>query len=216
MNGKTEEAYNLLSDNCKQAEYPSINVFIDGYYSNNFAKKQTYNYQVWDKNTYKIELRDDILTSGIYYEDVYVEDYYTIGQGGLNINGYIKRESIDNTVEKNNVKVELKTIDYYKKYTICTVQVTNQTDETIKLDTRENPETIYLVDKNGVQYNSLNYENYEEDFIIEKGETKTITIKINAAYMSNLNVQSLNFTKVILNSNNEEESRKMEIEIGTK
>ena len=90
-----ENAYNLLSDDCKNALYPNINIFIENYCNPNFETIKTCNFQAWNTSTYLVEIRNDAITSGEYTNTEYIRDYYTISADGkLSINSYVKRKNI--------------------------------------------------------------------------------------------------------------------------
>lgn len=196
-----EGAYDLLSDDCKKTLYPSINDFIDGYYSKNFGEKKSYSYQAWSGDTYKIELRQDILSTGMYSDSAYVEDYYTLNGNQLNINGYVKKKSVNKEIQRDNIKIRIVDINYFKDYSICNIQVFNKTEEEILLDTRDKNNTVYLVDKNKVQYNSYINELDETQLTVKKGEQKDIAIKFNCNYRENLVIQKISFNNIIMNYN---------------
>lgn len=208
----------MLSDNCKQVEYPSINDFIDGYYNKNFSEKKSYNYQVWIGNIYKIEIRPDILSTGIYDESAYLQDYYTVERNKLNINGYITRKKVNKELEKENIKIKIDSMDFFRDYTICNIQIFNKTDNEILLDTRDNEDTVYLIDKKDVKYNSYISELNEEELRVLSGENKDMKIKFNCIYRENLSIKKLVFNNVIYNynsyiSNNVEDKDIKKIEI---
>lgn len=215
-----EGAYDLLSDNCKQVKYPSINDFIDGYYNNNFDGKKSYSYQAWNGNTYKIELRPDILATGMYDESAYVEDYYTIRGDKLNIDGYITKKNINKEIEKEKITIKVIDIDFFRDYSICNVQVFNKTNNEILLDTREKENTVYMTDKKEVKYSSYISELNEEELRVLSGENKNIEIKFNCIYRENTIIKKLVFTNIVMNYDNyinnrveEKEIKKIEVEI---
>ena len=62
--GEVEKAYDLLSQNCKNAIYPNIQAFKENYIDKKFTKQRQYSMQSWytdDVYTYKIILTEDIL-----------------------------------------------------------------------------------------------------------------------------------------------------------
>ena len=65
-NRKIEEAYNLLTDDCKQELYPTLETFKNNYVRRLFSIKKLYNIQLWmaeEGYTYRVELRNDVLSS---------------------------------------------------------------------------------------------------------------------------------------------------------
>ena len=63
-NGKIEQAYNLLTDECKQNIYPTVNDFSNNYVSKMFKTYKTYSIQNYYNNTYIIRLTEDMLSTG--------------------------------------------------------------------------------------------------------------------------------------------------------
>lgn len=219
VNGDTETAYNLISDDCKNALYPSINNFIDGYYNINFKdKKISYNYQAWSGNTYKIEFRENILSTGMYSDSAYKEEYYTLDGNKLNISGYVKKEEINAEEQKQNITITVDNLEYYRDYLVCNISVFNQTDNDILLDSLENAENITLMDRNEVEFTYYNDELDESEVKVYKGQLMQISLKFNVVYRENLEMRQINFKNIIKNyakyqSNELEESDITNIEI---
>ena len=80
-NGEIEEAYNLLSEECKEELFPDLETFKNNYHSKIFTDYKMYNLMAWINSdncfTYKVEITEDILTTGGASE-LNIEDYYTI------------------------------------------------------------------------------------------------------------------------------------------
>lgn len=200
VNGDTETAYNLISDDCKNALYPSINNFIDGYYNINFKdKKISYNYQAWSGNTYKIEFRENILSTGMYSDSAYKEEYYTLDGNKLNISGYVKKEEINAEEQKQNITITVDNLEYYRDYLVCNISVFNQTDNDILLDSLENAENITLMDRNEVEFTYYNDELDESEIKVYKGQLMQISLKFNVVYRENLDIRKINFKNIIKN-----------------
>ena len=66
-NGKPEDAYNLLSDDCKTLIFPSLQEFKDNYYSKIFNSFKRYTTQAWitgnARYTYLINFKEDSLAT---------------------------------------------------------------------------------------------------------------------------------------------------------
>ncbi len=80
-NGKIEEAYALLSNDCKEILYPTIEQFTNRYYNKMFNTKKLFRAQAMVANnnwyTYQINFTEDILATG-KIPDSSIIDYYTI------------------------------------------------------------------------------------------------------------------------------------------
>ena len=91
--GKTTEAYNMLSNECKENIYPKIDNFIKDYYKNNFNESKSFNIQRWAGSIYKVDLKENMLHTGkISTENK--QDVMTVvydeGTYKLNINSFIR------------------------------------------------------------------------------------------------------------------------------
>lgn len=207
IDGQKENAYDLLSNDCKKIYFKTIQDFENLYLKNRFNENKTYTFQSWiagRKNIYQIQIFDDILSTG-NSENSVDEDYYTVVKEGtqykLNINNYIGSESINKENVQDDITIKVNNVNIYKDYSIYTINITNDSDKTIKLDSREKSDTTYLEDKNGVKFIGLLYENLDKDLIVEKGEEKTLNIKFNVIYREDLDLQKIVFSNVIKDYN---------------
>ena len=112
-NGETEDAYNLLTDDCKEKLYPTLSSFNDNYYNIIFADgSKEFNLQSWvsdgSYNTYRVRFIDDIISTGNYDDTIKYEDYITIvtenNEKKLNINGYIRTENINKKYSTDEIE----------------------------------------------------------------------------------------------------------------
>ena len=132
-NGDIESAYQILSKDCKEQLYPTINDFTDRYYNKVFNNKKSFEMQAWISSgnyyTYKINLEEDILSTG-NANSASIEDYYTIvyedGSFKLNINSYIGNEKINKFNEIDSVKIEILNKNIFMDYEIYNINVTSK------------------------------------------------------------------------------------------
>ena len=202
---KIEEAYSLLTDNCKKQVFPSIEYFKQNYYNIHFSSTKLYSKEKFRANTYKIILYDDILSSGNINTNK-VEDYYTIetkdGISKINISNYIGEKTFySKGFADENLQIKVLKKQIYKEYEQYEIEVTNLTYNTILLDSKENTKTMYLVGNNNVKYYSLSHEVLNNNLIIKPKSTTTISIKYNKEYNSNQTVNKLVFSDIILDYN---------------
>lgn len=87
--GKIQEAYELLSENCKKELYPTIDKFKEDYYKKIFTQTREIEIQLEDKNVYKVTFYEDILESGKIENRNSIVDYYQIEQEILEDKLYI-------------------------------------------------------------------------------------------------------------------------------
>lgn len=198
---KVEQAYNLLSENCKKGLFPTIEIFKQNYYNKIFSTTKLYSKERFIGKTYKIKLYEDILSTGSTNSKT-IEDYYTIEKSDnktkININNYIGQKDINKTSKSRVLEVSVLDKQIYKEYEEYQVKVTNTSNKTIMLDSSESTKTIYLVGDKNIKYYSLSHEIITNDLIIRSNETKTINIKFSKEYNSNNKINSLVFSDIIL------------------
>lgn len=214
--GEIEKAYDLISDDCKEELYPTIEQFKNLYFNHVFKTSKTHSMQSWisdyDIFTYKIKILEDMLSTGKYNNSAIIEDYYTIipTENGdkISINSYIKKEEINKTVEENGNKYTILSKQVYMDYEVYTIEVQNNSQKTLVLDSKETLNNTYLKGENEVKYSSYIDEVLNEDLRINAGQTKQIEMKFNKIYNPSIAIKEVVFADVIedyetyLNSSN--------------
>lgn len=198
-------AYELLSRDCKEQLYQTIEDFKEYYYDKVFQSAKTYSMQSWisysNQYTYKVKILDDMLATGQYSNSNMIEDYYTIvtedGEERLSINSYIGKKEISIGKTENQIQVEILQKQVYMDYEVYTVQVTNNSDFTIALDSKESIRNCYLLGENSNEYSSYVDEVLTEDLIVNSGETKTVEIKFNKMYNPSAEILGIVFSDII-------------------
>lgn len=207
-NEKIEEAYNLISDECKEEKFPTLEIFKNNYYNDIFAKKRECNLQSWISNNdyivYKARYTNDMMATGTYDETNIYQDYITLNRKNdnekISIGSFIDSEEcniitktaeIEATVVKKKIYIEDEEYEIYVK---------NNTDKTILLDNLKYSSTIYLT-SGGVEYMAYKNELYESNLIIKPGQTKGITIRFIKNLSSNKKSKTIKFSNVIKDYN---------------
>ena len=205
-NGDIQNAYSLLSNDCKEVLYPSIDIFTNNYYKQVFKTAKTYTIQSWysDKvDTYKVRILEDMLSTGVYNNSEIIEDYYTIIDSDdgikLNINGYVNREEINKENSENGVNIKIISKDSYMDYEVYNIEIKNNTENDILLDTRKNSNTTYATGENSTKYTSFIYELAEDELIVKSQKTKKLSIKFNKMYNPEREIGAITFSDIILN-----------------
>ena len=204
-NKEFEKAYELLSTDCKENVFNNYNLFKTAYCDKIFNTSKTYTTENWSGSIYRIRLVEDILATGQSSTmGTAIQDWYTIvdedGEEKLNINNYIgKREFTDSTSTENDITIKILEKNTYKDYENYTIEVTNNTDNTIYLDDGEDTSTIYIEDSNGVKHEAASSEIIYSTLTLMPGQTKRYTIKFTNTYITNREITSMTFDKVILN-----------------
>ena len=138
---KYEEAYNMITSECKRVNYPTLDEF-KGYVNAIFGdEKKIANIQsysvVGNNYIYNVRILDDILATGTTGGYSYYEEKFTLMPDGndmkLSIANFIGEESLNIGIEDEymNIKITSKSIDYDQE--IYTVEVTNKTNHYLVL-----------------------------------------------------------------------------------
>ena len=206
-NKEFEKAYELLSTDCKENVFNNYNLFKTAYCDKIFNTSKTYTTENWSGSIYRIRLVEDILATGQSSTmGTAIQDWYTIvdedNKEKLNINNYIgKQEFTDSTSTENDITIKILEKNTYKDYENYTIEVTNNTKNTIYLDDGEDTSTIYIEDSNGVKHEAASSEIIYSTLTLMSGQTKRYTIKFTNTYITNREITSITFDKVILNYN---------------
>ena len=200
-------AYSMLSNDTKQLFYPTEELFERNYYQSKFTEDKQFSFQSWSSSNnifiYQVKIFDNMLATG-KTSDNYIEEYVTIsnenGEYKLNLNSYLGKKIINKKAENNDVIIQVLKVDRYLDYEVYSLSIQNKKDKSIILDTRKKDGTCYIEDKLNNKFDALLYENKDIDFEYSPNEKKTIQIKFNDAYRSNLEIKSINFTDIIVDS----------------
>lgn len=205
-----EEAYNLLSDECKQNVYPNLEGFTQNYVNIVFKNKKNLEAKNWieyeDYVTYLVTYTGDIISTGDANSEKF-QDYITIDceSNKLNINKYIRRKQINKTTEKNNIKFTINYVDIYKDYEIYNVDVENKNNKEIVLDNLTSVSGTYIETSEDTKINCSNYEAGRNNFTYGPGISKNMKLKFIKQYNTDIEDKKIIFSTAILNEDNVEE-----------
>ena len=164
--GQIENAYNLLTDDCKSELYPTIEVFINNYFKIVFNTTKLYSKEIYSGNTYKVKLYEDMLSTGNVSSGA-IEDYYTIEKNDnvakLNISNYIGSKKINKSASNDKLNVSVVSKKIFKEYEIYTIEIQNLTNKSIILDSMEDTKSTYLTGNGDVKYYCLVHEKVKND-----------------------------------------------------
>lgn len=203
--GNSKEAYNLLSNDCKDALFPTLEYFINNYQKMIFNEEKIYTLKNWTGNIYRVNLTSNMLATGNSNKGTSIEDYFTIvtqdKENKLNINGFINRVEINKTNSKNDIALEVLYKDVYMDYITYSIKASNRTDKTILLDSGENTQNMYLVDENNVKYMSYRNEIPDAQLKVLPYSDNKFQIKYASAYTTNKQISLVVFNDIITNFN---------------
>lgn len=199
--GQIEEAYALLSDNCKSKLYPTIDFFKEKYINKIFRTTKLYSKEFNYGSTYKINLYENMTSTG-RMPDTSIEDYFTIEYTKdavkLNISGYITTKEINISRKNQYLQINIVSKDIYKEYEEYIFEVKNLTNKDLLLDSMENTRKVYLIGSKDEKYYSMLNEKTLADLTIPSGISKKVTIKFNNEYSGNGFIDSIVFSDIVL------------------
>lgn len=201
--GKTREAYDLLSEECKQEVFPTINDFINLYYQVIFANPKTYTLENWisgENTTYKVRFVNDALAMGGKKAEQTFEDYITVVYKNevpyLNINKFVQKNEINRETELNGIKIIVQTENVYinnRTYDV-TFQNTNKNNMILYSIARNN--NWYLQDEAGKTYLANMAEITNDNFILETNTSIQLTINFMKIYEKTDTVKWMKFDNI--------------------
>lgn len=200
-----DNAYKMLTNECKKAMFSTIEDFERIYINNVYNVQREYQMIKWNtdenKYTYQVRLYGDILALGS--SNSYQEEFYTFieddkGNYKLNINNYIYGEDKNIKYKQNNIYIEIGYVDIYEEYETAVIKITNNSTKSISLTGDKYRKNIYLQNKIGTTYSSLNSDFDNKDIILEPQKTKIFKIDFNKMYNENNKANYLILSDVIL------------------
>lgn len=200
-NGEVEQAYDLLTEECKEELYPTLEVFKKNYWQGFFTRNKVALIENWTSSTYKVTIIEDMLATGnVADTDTYIE-YMTLLEKNktykLNINNYIGRTEINKTSEKNDLEIKVVSKDTYMDYEVYNLQINNKSEKNVILDTLQDSDTIYLQDTKEIKYKAHNHKLQANDLTINKGTKKNIEVTFSNGYTTSRKIEYLVFSKLI-------------------
>ena len=201
-NGDADEAYNMLSNDCKENEYNTLEKFQNKYINLKFSKEAIYEIEKWIYDTYKVSISQDLLATGSVKENEKKTDYITIVEENdeikLNINSYIGKQEINEEEIQDNIKITVLSKRTYMDCEIYDLKIENLSNKVIKIDSLEKTETMYVQDSNGNKYNAYTHEILEDNLIIRKNHKSNISITYSNSYSERIDIEEIVFEDVIL------------------
>lgn len=206
-NKQVEEAYSLLSDECKEIQYTTLDIFKTTYYNPIFSQKREYNLQSWistkEYTVYKIRYTTNMLTTGIYEENNTFLDYITLIKNSdiekISIGSFITSEDLDIITTTNEIEARVIKKYIYLDNEEYIIQVKNKTENTILLDTLNTSNHSVLVGDNEVKYRLDINELFRSNLTIQPQITKTIKLNFKKEVNSNNKSKYIHFTNIIRN-----------------
>ena len=199
-NADIEKAYSYLSDDCKDREFSDINIFKEVYYTKVFnGEKKIFTMQNWASNIYKVEISNDIMSTGKTEKKGTIQDYITISNDKININGYVGKEILNKESEKEKLNIKVIEKNEYMDYVVFKFEITNRSSKTAALDLLDDINSMYVLDGSNVKHSAYTHELSKTQLIIDANTKKQLEIKYYSKYTSTRKIEEIAFTKVVLN-----------------
>lgn len=181
-------AYEMLTDECKKAMFPTIEDFERIYINNIYNVKRNYDLARWstegNKITYLVTLYEDMLATGGNSKPT--QEYCTFikqddGTYKLNINNYIYGQNLNVEKSVDGIVIKVKHVNVYQEYEELEVTIINNRNTTICLT--ENKNNVYLEKPQNTKYSSINSRfDRNELILLEAKKERTFNIKFNKQY----------------------------------
>lgn len=212
-NRNYEQAYNMLTDECKNEQFRTLEEFIQNYCNPIFSNNRTYSLELWNTGfgvyTYRVLFySNNILETGEFNSGNNFEDYITVLDDGetnaININGYIYMQPINKQQVTQNIEISVVNRHIYRDYEEYSITIVNNSNDTIRISDGKNSNDICLVDQNEVEYNAIMNEISVLNLEIQPGYRKNFTIRFNKLYNTYRIIDRIEFKNIILNINDEQ------------
>lgn len=208
--GKVEEAYNLLSEDCKKELYPTVDRFKQKYYNKIFTEKKMYNSVLWiangSKNTYRLEIIGDILATG-KKETMPIEEYYTTiynnGDYKLSINSFIGKEELNILNAEKDITINVLNKKIYIDYEKYEIKVKNNTSRNIIFNSKETTDSVFVQDENGTKYIAFLNEIADSELKLSPGYIATYNIRFNRSYRPTISLEKISFGNIKMGDKSE-------------
>lgn len=179
-NNKVEEAYNMISKDCKTVLFPTINDFKNNYYNKVFTQQKDAKLEesMYEGDIYKVTYVNNILANGGYKPEDIIEDYIYITEENqemkISLNKFLYIKEINKTGKSNDISIKVLKKKVYIDYEEYQIQILNNTTEKICVTPDE--KKVYLLDENNVKYISSIDELQNDVTLVEPNKTRTIEL----------------------------------------
>ena len=202
---KLNEAYSLISNDCKNEMFATVEDFKTIYYDNVFNNTtKLYTIENYVDNIYEVNIKDNILSTGKIDSENNISNYIAIvkdevtKENKLNINNFIKKDEINKQYQNSIITFNFRNKLQYMDYTYIDVDITNNSDQTIILDDLQTIYGMYLIDDNNIRYYAYTNELSKAQLTVGSGGKTTIRIKYFCKYNSTRKIKQIGFSNLIL------------------
>ena len=218
-NKEYQKAYDMISDECKDAIYPVIGDFKE-YVDKRFQVKRIYSIQnfsnISKQYIYDVNFMSDFMatgSTGTNYGYVQEKFVFTEDDNSLKfaIGGFVRTNILDAFVEDENLKIVTKKKNVYYDHETYTVDITNKTDYPIVLgDGTGEDEIAISVNEQLREETNINAVNV----VLQPNESRTFTFVFEKYCDDGYAPQAMYFTdvRVLKSYSGTEETRQQELD----
>ena len=218
-NKEYQKAYDMISDDCKDAIYPVIGDFKE-YVDKRFQVKRIYSIQnfsnISKQYIYDVNFMSDFMatgSTGTNYGYVQEKFVFTEDDNSLKfaIGGFVRTNILDAFVEDENLKIVTKKKNVYYDHETYTVDITNKTDYPIVLGNGTGEDEIAIsVNEQLREETNINAVNV----VLQPNESRTFTFVFEKYCDDGYAPQAMYFTdvRVLKSHSGTEETRQQELD----
>lgn len=218
-NKEYQKAYDMISDDCKDAIYPVIGDFKE-YVDKRFQVKRIYSIQnfsnISKQYIYDVNFMSDFMatgSTGTNYGYVQEKFVFTEDDNSLKfaIGGFVRTNILDAFVEDENLKIVTKKKIVYYDHETYTVDITNKTDYPIVLGNGTGEDEIAIsVNEQLREETNINAVNV----VLQPNESRTFTFVFEKYCDDGYAPQAMYFTdvRVLKSYSGTEETRQQELD----
>lgn len=217
-------AYSFLTQECKEALYPTVNDFIERYYKFVFDDVKTYKIENYRNSspyyTYDVKFYTDTISTGKVQDNGIYQDYITINKetGKMNINQLIYAKDINKSNESDGVEITVLRQYIYKDYEEYSLEINNKTDKEIMIDSREKNKGVYVVESDNATYRAFLNEIATNLYNVPSYFSREYKIKFNKMYKTGVTAEKIVFTQIVpdyelFKNQQEVEKKRIKVEV---
>lgn len=183
-NKEYESAYNMISEDCRQELYPTLNSF-QKYVDAKFVTKRSYSIQnfsnVGKQYIYDVNLMEDLMATGLTDKEFYYdEEKFVFTEKDKNlkfaIDGFVRKANLNMFAEDENLKINIYSKNVFYDHETYKVTITNRSSHPIVIadGTTNNEVTLYTGENNRNEKNVGSY-----GIMLKPNENKSYTFLFN-------------------------------------
>lgn len=194
-NKKFGSAYEMLSDDCKNILYPTKEAFVKSYGNVIFDNYKNYSVKEYKGNTYRIDFKEDAITTGGITDSISPEYITIVNDGKINISGFISKKDLSIKANNPYFSTEITGKIVYVDHEVYQIKIKNIVKADIYINETMN-NGLYIVDSNGNRINIATDEYIDQEYLVPSETTKTISLIFNKNYNNSIQDKSINFGNI--------------------